>query len=336
MADIVLGVGSSHSPLLVLQADQWAFRSQDDRRNPALNTLDGRLCSYAQLAAERGEPFVADSDPAGFPRLARQAEAALDRLAAALRAARPDVVVVVGDDQGELFGPDNFPSLAVYWGDELVMKPFDHLPPMPAWADRDFWAGYGMELPNRYAGAPALGREVIDGLIQAGVDVASCDRIVDPTQRGFGHAFGFVIQRLMKDLPVPMLPVLLNTYFPPNTPTAARCHEIGRKLGDVLRGARSVSRVAVVASGGLSHFLCEEAHDRQVLEAMRLNDVERLRAIPQAALLSGSSEIRNWLLVHGAMGALKMAQCDYLPVYRTPLGSGIGLGFATWGPADEA
>ena len=55
------------------------------------------------------------------------------------------------------------------------------------------------------------------------MDVAVADRVVDPTQRGFGHAFGFVIERLMKDVDVPMLPVMLNTYFPPNMPTAARC-----------------------------------------------------------------------------------------------------------------
>lgn len=330
MAGIVLGVGTSHSPLLVLGGEQWAFRSQDDRRNRSLNTLDGRLCSYDELVAQRGERFGAQSDPACFPVLARQAEAALDRLAAALLAARPDVVVVVGDDQGELFGPDNFPAISVFHGPALVMKPFDHLPPMPSWADREFWAGYGMDLPNRYPGAPALGLEVVHGLIDEGVDVASSDRIVDPTVHGFGHAFGFVIQRLMRDLPVPMLPVLLNTYFPPNTPTAARCHEIGRKLGRVLRGARSVQRVAVVASGGLSHFLCEEAHDRRVLDAMRHHDAEALGRIPQAALVSGSSEIRNWLVAHGAVAPMAMAQCDYLPVYRTPVGTGIGLGFVTW------
>ena len=65
------------------------------------------------------------------------------------------MVLVVGDDQGELFGPENFPAIAMYRGDELVMKPSEHLKG-PAWADQTFWTGYRMDLPHRYPGAPEL------------------------------------------------------------------------------------------------------------------------------------------------------------------------------------
>jgi len=330
MAKIVLGLGASHSPLLVLGGSQWALRSLDDRRNKALNTLDGRQVSYEQLVEERGEPFGRQSDPAGFPALAAQAEAALDHLAAQLTEAAPDVVLVVGDDQGELFSPDNFPALAVYRGDELVMKPAEHLQGMPPWADAAFWAGYRMDRPHRHPGAPGLATELIDGLIREGIDVSSCAGVPDPTQRGFGHAFGFVIERLMKDLSIPMLPVMLNTYFPPNTPTAARCHDIGRSIRRVLEVAASPARVAVVASGGLSHFLCEEAFDRQLIAALQAGDAPALRAIPQQALLAGSSEIRNWVAVAGATSHLHPDFTEYIPVYRTPAGTGIGLAFMSW------
>jgi hypothetical protein len=330
MARIVLGLGTSHSPLLVLGGSQWALRSLDDRRNKALNTLDGRLVSYEQLVEERGEPFGRQSDPAGFPALAARAEAALDHLAAQLREAAPDVVLVVGDDQGELFSPDNFPAVAVYRGEEMVMKPAEHLQGMPPWADLSFWAGYRMDLPHRHPGVPGLATELIEGLIREGVDVTSCAGVPDPTQRGFGHAFGFVIQRLMKELSVPMLPVMLNTYFPPNTPTAARCHDIGCSIRRVLEAAASPARVAVVASGGLSHFLCEEAFDRQLVAALRAGDATALRAIPQQALLSGSSEIRNWVAVAGATSHLRPDFTEYIPVYRTPAGTGIGLAFMSW------
>ena len=330
MARIVLGLGTSHSPLLVLGGSQWALRSLDDRRNKALNTLDGRLVSYEQLVEERGEPFGRQSDPAGFPALAARAEAALDHLAAQLREAAPDVVLVVGDDQGELFSPDNFPAVAVYRGEEMVMKPAEHLQGMPPWADLGFWAGYRMDLPHRYPGVPGLATELIEGLIREGVDVTSCAAVPDPAQRGFGHAFGFVIQRLMKGLQVPMLPVMLNTYFPPNTPTAARCHELGAKIRQVLEASASAARVAVVASGGLSHFLCEEAFDRQLIEALQSGDAQVLRSVPQQALLSGSSEIRNWITVAGATSHLRHHFTDYLPVYRTPAGTGIGLAFMSW------
>ncbi|MBI5276154.1 MAG: hypothetical protein HY854_06800 [Burkholderiales bacterium] len=330
MARIVLGIGTSHSPLLVLGGLQWELRSNDDRRNKGLNTLDGRLISYDQLVAERGEPFTRESDPAGFPALAAKAEAALDRLAAQLKAAGPDVVLVVGDDQGELFSPDNFPAIAVYRGEELVMKPSEHLEGMPPWADRKFWSGYRMDLPHRYPGAPELATELVHGLIREGVDVTSCAGVPDPTQRGFGHAFGFVIERLMKDVQVPMLPVMLNTYFPPNTPTAARCHEVGAKIGRILTASASTARVAVVASGGLSHFMCEEQFDREIVAALQAHDAVSLCAIPPEAMLSGSSEIRNWVMVSGMIAHLRSDFTEYIPVHRTPAGTGIGLAFMTW------
>ncbi len=330
MAQIVLGIGTSHSPLLVLGGAQWEFRSADDRLSKSLNTLDGRLVSYDDLVAERGEPYAKESDPAGFPALAARAEAALDKLAAELRAAKPDVVLVVGDDQGELFGPDNFPAMAVYRGEELVMKPSEHLKGMPPWADTKFWSGYRMDLPHRYAGAPDLGLDLVNGLITLGVDVASSDRVLDPSVRGFGHAFGFVIERLMKDVNVPMLPVMLNTYFPPNTPTAARCHEVGVKIAAALKASPSTARVAVVASGGLSHFICEEAFDREIVKALQTHDAEKLKAIPQKAMLSGSSEIRNWIMVSGMVEHLQSDYTEYIPVHRTAVGTGIGLAFMTW------
>ena len=50
-----------------------------------------------------------------------QAEAcqkALDELSSTLRAVKPDVTVIIGDDQDEWFFEDNMPALSVYWGDE--------------------------------------------------------------------------------------------------------------------------------------------------------------------------------------------------------------------------
>jgi hypothetical protein len=331
MAQVVLGVGTSHSPLLVLGADDWQLRAQDDRRNRALNTLDGRLMSYDALVAERGEPYTAQSDPAVFPALVRRAEQALDRLAEALWAARPDLLLVVGDDQGELFGPENMPAFSVFCGEELVMRPAEHLEHAPPWTTNEFWARYRMDLPHRYPGAPGVASDLVRGLIRQGVDVGIVRRVDDPRHRGFGHAFGFVMQRLMHNGSVPMLPVLLNTYFPPNTPTAARCFDIGTKIAAALAASGNAARVAVIASGGLSHFLCEEAFDRRFLAALRSRDIDVLAQIPQEALLSGSSEIRNWITVAGVVGHLELDFREYIPVRRTPLGTGIGLAFVTWG-----
>jgi len=330
MAKIVLGIGTSHSPLLVMEGENWKFRAQDDLRNKSLYTLDGRKVSYEELVAERGGRYKVESEPSRFSVLAQEAEVALDRLEALLSEAKPDVVMVIGDDQDELFGFDNLPAFAVYGGDEVVMKEMALPHPRLTWTDKNFWAGYGMDLPRRFPGAPALAKDLVHGLIRQGVDVASSNGVPNPAHRAFGHAYGFIYQRLMKKLSVPMLPVLLNTYFPPNNPTASRCFEIGNKLAIALAASPIDARVAVVASGGLSHFLCEEAFDRRILEAIKTHDVAALTQVPQEALCSGSSETRNWIMMAGAISHLQCQYDRYIPVYRTPVGTGIGLGFAAW------
>lgn len=330
MARIVLGIGTSHSPILILGGEQWEQRARDDRRNKSLYMLDGRKVSYDDLVAERGEPYGEQCDPTRFPALARQAEAAIDRLEAHLVEAKPDVVLVIGDDQDELFGYENLPAISVYRGEEVVMKEMALPHPRLTWSDREFWAGYAMDLPRRFPAAPKLAEDLIRGMIRQGIDVATSNAVPDPERRAFGHAYGFIYQRLMKKLKVPMLPVLLNTYFPPNNPTPARCFAIGSAIAHALSASPIDARVAVIASGGLSHFLCEEAFDRKVFEAVKRHDVATLTQIPQESLCSGSSEIRNWITMAGAIGHLRCVDDEYIPVYRTAAGTGIGLGFAAW------
>jgi 3-O-methylgallate 3,4-dioxygenase len=52
--------------------------------------------------------------------------------------------------------------------------------------------------------------------------------------------------------------------------------------------------------------------------------------LPRHKLNSGSSEIRMWICVAGAVEHLDFTWSSYVPGYRTPAGSGTGLGFALW------
>jgi hypothetical protein len=65
-------------------------------------------------------------------------------------------------------------------------------------------------------------------------------------------------------------------------------------------------RVALIVSGGLSHFIVEEELGRKILQALRSGDSESLRRIPVGALYSDSSEIRNWIAMAGALQCLQM------------------------------
>ena len=90
--------------------------------------------------------------------------------------------------------------------------------------------------------------------------------------------------------------------------------------------------VVVIASGGLSHFVVNEGFDHQVLDAIQRADSAALTSLPEEMFQSGTSEIKNWIVVAGMMAEaeLKMTLVDYVPCYRSEAGTGSGMGFARW------
>src|SRR5262245_37631882 len=103
MARIVYGFGASHTPMLTLEGKRWTERAADDMRNPALNTSDGRFISYDELARENGSPYTKIATEDRFLEIEAASQRALDRIAHELAEAAPDVLVIIGDDQEELF-----------------------------------------------------------------------------------------------------------------------------------------------------------------------------------------------------------------------------------------
>jgi hypothetical protein len=89
-------------------------------------------------------------------------------------------------------------------------------------------------------------------------------------------------------------------------------------------------RVGVIATGGLSHFVVDEAFDRSVLAALQKRDVAALKAIPPERLVSGTSEIRNWLVLAGAVAACESEIIEYVPAYRSTAKTGCGMAFMRW------
>ncbi len=333
MARVVLGLGLSHTPLLVLDPARWAERAQEDFTSKRLILSDGRNVSYDALIAERGEPYVKEATRENFARQHADAQTALNRLADEIEAAQPDVVLVVGDDQDELFDKDNTPAFAIYHGADVVMHPWQNLDAEPNWRI-PVTVGYKMDAAHVFPGHPELGEWLIRGLISRDVDVGSARHVPEPEKRGFGHAYGFVVDRLFRGREIPLVPLLLNTYFPPSTPRPARCYDIGRKIAGAIADYPEDLKVCVIASGGLSHFVTDAKLDMQVIDGLFADNRQALADIPECAVLSGSSEIRNWIMVGGIVSGMKPAWYEYIPVYRTPAGTGVGLGFAAWHPAN--
>jgi 3-O-methylgallate 3,4-dioxygenase len=148
---------------------------------------------------------------------------------------------------------------------------------------------------------------------------------------GEGHGMAYVHRRLMDEAkPIPIVPVFLNTYFPPNQPRPRRCYELGKAIRKAVESFPGDARVGVIASGGLSHFLVDEDFDRAILKACADKDANFLQNLPRNKLNSGSSEILNWVGIAGACEHLDLNWFEYVPGYRTPAGTGTGLSFASW------
>lgn len=326
MAEIVVGIAASHSPQLSTPSQLWQLHAERDRGNKELH-FRGGVYDYDQLVKVRGgEHLERQLGELTWLEKHQRCDSAIDAVAKTLASISPDVVAIVGDDQREMFLDDGMPTFAVYWGEtvECIPKPEEEL---PASLRPARWANYG-ESREAYRCAPELGRHVVEAMMEEGFDVAQLRR--QPQGRSIGHAFNFVKIRIMRDHAAPMLPVMVNTYFPPNQPTARRCYAFGQALRRAIESWDSDSRVALVASGGLSHFVIDEELDLRVLHAFQARDAAGLASIPQADLVSGTSEIRNWIVLAGAAEHLQVEVLDYVPSYRSPAGTGCGMAFVRW------
>ena len=215
------------------------------------------VCSHAPGItgrAERADPVLRE----GF-------YANLDRMRAALEAARPEALVIIAAEHFANFFMNNMPGFAIGMADRYSGPIED-----PAW----------LGIPRtRIPGDAALSQRLIDEIMQT-VDVAfaeewKCD-----------HGIMVPLSFLTPAYDLPIVPVNINCQGPPLTPL----HRAWA-FGEALRRAadRVPQRLAVVGTGGISHWPAtpdsgkiNEAWDRQLLDRWARND--------KAALLSYSDQ----------------------------------------------
>lgn len=332
MAELTIGIGMSHGPLVVSEAATWLRIGELDHTSTLLVDTTGKPVTFEELRRVNGERYAEHATLEQLERQCRQVKRSLARLKDEFSVASPDVVVVVGDDQFELFDHDNMPALAVYYGEELVSCTHTRRGRYGARVGGldDVHKGYGMDEHRRWPGHQPLALHLISSLIDRHFDVSAARGITDPDRGAIGHAFGVVEMQLMDEPKVPLVPVFVNTYWAPNQLPPARCYQLGVALRQAIEAYPEDVRVAVVASGGLSHFVTDEELDRRTLEALRRGDGEALCSLPPHLLNSGNSEVRNWIVVAAACRDMQLSWDDYIPVYRTAAGTGCGLAFAQW------
>jgi OH-DDVA oxygenase/3-O-methylgallate 3,4-dioxygenase len=338
MANIVLGMALSHTPQLHTPPGKWRLRIAADEKNPA-HHFRGNTYTWPQLLALR-EPEGIERWLSVEEKTVRmgRANAAVARMASVYREVKPDLAVIIGNDQHELFVEDIMPAMTIYWGAEVPNCPAreEQAVRMPAGIHLAE-AGHAPPRTLIHPGHPQLGLHLIKKTVADGFDVAHSQWMREADQKisfstGAPHAFGFIYRNIMDDQVIPHVPVILNTFYPPNQPTAHRCYEFGRAIGRALKAWDSDARVAVFGSGGLSHFVIDELFDIAFLKAIVAGDSEYLTGIDERLFQAGTSECKNRITTAGVLegAGLKAELLEQVACYRSAGGTGTGTGFVCW------
>jgi 3-O-methylgallate 3,4-dioxygenase len=334
MARLAAAFGSSHSVMLAAELPDWlrGFRQSDLRMK--YYDRQGKPRSYddvlAAAPANIGELLADDAVTARY----NEVQAAMKRMRTEIAQANLDALVIVGDDQHELFKDQHMPSIGVYYGESIrnVARANAKRFSWPEeWYNRAQMRRYEDEADADYPCHKALALKLIEGLVEREFDISAVAGLGDGQNEG--HAYSFIHRWYLKGegaRMLPVVPIFLNTYNPPNPPLPRRCVRLGRALKDLIEAFPEDLRIGVLASGGLSHFVVDEDLDHAVIAALEKKDLDFLGGLDPRQLKAGSSEIRNWIVVASAATHLDLKWMSYTPSYRTPAGTGIGLGFASW------
>lgn len=333
MAKIVLAMATTHGPQLHTTVEQWQLRVKADkgRKHPF---RDGVYSFDELVEMRRPEGLDAKSSMDAQHSYHARCHAAMEQLADKWEEVKPDVAVILGNDQDEIYKTDQLnPAFMVFYGDVIPNYPQSeedkkNLPPGVAEAEH----GHATDVYTEYRGIPELGQHIIKTLMEHEFDVSASKVWPKHARNGASHAFGHIYRQVMRDQVVPNVPIYQNTFFPPNQPSAKRSYQFGQILRKAIDSWNSDKRVAVFASGGMSHFVIDEQFDRRFVTALKNRDKNYLTSIPLKVLQSGTSELKSWISLAGLLESEKasMHELDYVPCYRSPAGTGTANGFYWW------
>jgi hypothetical protein len=327
MAKLVGVLNTAHTPFCYMEAEDWE-----------------------KVQANR-PPFRADvpiDDLETKRAKAGRVKEGFARLREVLAEVRPDVLVVFGDDQNELFDFNNHPGIATFVGERFAGRlPYN----MAAVFTGGPAGGSGSTQPPRphqeVPGHPGLATHLLTGLMSSGFDPAFMMELPKP-ERGMSHAIMNPLYSLT-DFSIPTVPLLLNAYYAPQL-TAARCYEIGRAVRQLIETYPEDLRVAVIGSGGLWHTpgreapFVDERFDRAGLDCLASGDIKGWAAHFDAYQVAdddpsqlnsgrgttglptpggpqgGTRETCNWIGAAATAEGRPSVVVDYIPIYASPVG----------------
>ena len=216
------------------------------------------------------------------------ARGALDEMRERLHAARPDVILLASNDHLLNWPINNTPEYTVGIGAEHV-GPAD-------WYDE--WLALEK---YRIPGHPALARYLVNEGARRRLAFAYL------RDMQFDDGVSVPMHYLNPEGDIALVPLTMNCTVPP-IPTPERAYQVGTTLHEMLRAYPGEERVAVIATGGLSHepggpryFWVDEEFDRWFLDLLKHGDhtavlrectLDRM----EAAGSGGTAELLAWIL----------------------------------------
>lgn len=247
----------------------------------------------------------------------REARRALDAMRERLRAARPDVILLFSNDHLLNWPINNTPEYTVGIGAEHV-GPAD-------------WYDEWLALPKyRIPGHSALARHLVNEAARRRLALAYL------RDMQFDDGVSVPMHYLNPEGDIALVPVTMNCTVPP-IPTPERAYQVGTIFRDMVRAYPGAERVAVVATGGLSHepggpryFWVDEEFDRWFLDMLAAGDhAALLRECPlermEAAGSGGTAELLAWMVAL----AFTTGSADVL-AYMPAIAWRSGTGMVVW------
>jgi 2,3-dihydroxyphenylpropionate 1,2-dioxygenase len=207
---------------------------------------------------------------------------------------KPDAVIVIGSDHLETFFLSAVPTFALIGGERVKAA----------------FAGRSYDLPCH-----PMSEGLIEHLVGSGFDMVYSQGAV------LGHAFAAPFEWVIEKREIPVVAMFVNTYLPP-LPTARRCAALGEAIASYL-GTRP-ERVALVASGGLSHYpgtwkYSQPAYDfdRWAIAHMERGNTEAILSLTNRQIDEvGNTEILSWAVMMGAIGPRQGELLTYQPTWH--------------------
>src|SRR3989441_6574091 len=245
-------------------------------------------------------PYMFTRPPDENPEQLDQAGRAMNELGKVLDETKPDVIIFLGADHVETFSVTCVPTFAIVAGDTAHAK----------------FAGREHKLP--------IHRGMAEDILHKLVEDYNFD-ISYSEDAELGHAFSIPFEYVIGKRNIPVIPFFTNVYVPP-LPTPKRCAALGKAIADIIKGRKE--RVAVIASGGMSHFpgttkylQPEFDFDRWLVAQFEAGNTNALLEMTGTQLDEvGNTEMLNWATMFGAIGPQEGGLIDYIPTWHHGLG----------------